>query len=103
MPHAATPGLSVFSNCRQCHVFRTTEKVFVESRFKGVLQDLRRGDRMYPGAPPRLPHGLFMRESCAVCHDGPAAREEIRCRHPERSACAQCHVPVLDSRSSPFE
>jgi cytochrome c-type protein NapB len=103
MPHGATPGLSMASACRQCHVFRQSDSEFVASTFVGLAQDLRRGDRMYPGAPPVLPHGLFMREDCAACHSGPAAREEIRCRHPERTSCVQCHVPVLDPRPSPFE
>jgi hypothetical protein len=35
-----------------------------------------------------------MRENCAACHTGPAAREEIRTTHPERIRCRQCHVPV---------
>jgi cytochrome c-type protein NapB len=35
-----------------------------------------------------------MRENCAACHTGPAAREEIRTSHPERTRCRQCHVPV---------
>ncbi len=43
-------------------------------------------------APPVIPHQLLMRENCAACHTGPAAREEIRCTHPERVRCAQCHV-----------
>ncbi len=103
LPHAGTPGMSALSNCRQCHVFRSTEQVFAASLFEGFPQDLRKGDRMYPGAPPRLPHGLFMREDCAACHSGAASREEVRCRHPERARCLQCHVPVRDSRPSPFE
>jgi cytochrome c-type protein NapB len=103
MPHGSTPGLSEASPCAQCHVFRTTEAAFVETTFSGLAQDLRKGERLYPGAPPRLPHGLFMREACAACHAGPAAREELRCRHPERLRCGQCHVQVLDSRPSPFE
>jgi nitrate reductase (cytochrome), electron transfer subunit len=103
MPHGDTLGLSEASRCSQCHVFRSTEARFVETSFSGLAQDLRRGERMYPGAPPRLPHGLFMREACSACHSGPAAREALRCRHPERSRCVQCHVPVLDARSSPFE
>jgi cytochrome c-type protein NapB len=35
-----------------------------------------------------------MRENCAACHAGPAAREEIRTSHPERTRCRQCHVEV---------
>jgi cytochrome c-type protein NapB len=97
MPHLQTPGLSRASNCRQCHVFREVEGVFAESGFQGRLQDLRRGERMYAHAPPVVPHPSFMREDCAACHTGPAAREELRCSHPERIRCAQCHVPVLSA------
>ena len=94
MPHAETPGMSRESNCRQCHVFRQTQEVLIESGFVGLAQDLERGDRPYPGAPPRISHGIFMREACAACHAGPAAREELRFTHPERSRCVQCHVPA---------
>jgi cytochrome c-type protein NapB len=103
MPHALTPGLGATSNCRQCHAFKTVETVFVESGWSGLPQDLRRGERMYPGAPPVVPHGHFMREDCAACHTGPAAREEIRCKHPERIRCTQCHVQARTSTLSPFE
>ena len=57
-------------------------------------QDLSAGDRASGGAPPRIPHRILMRENCGSCHDGPAAREEIRTSHPERTRCRQCHVPV---------
>ncbi len=97
MPHEQTPGMSRASNCRQCHVFRETEAVFVASGFVGTPQDLRRGDRMYPHAPPVIPHRAFMREDCAACHAGRGAREEVRCTHPERLRCAQCHVPAVTS------
>lgn len=93
MPHADTPGMSRDSNCRQCHVFRRTEELFVSSGFQG-LAAVGAGDRMFPGAPPRLPHRIFMREACAACHAGPAVREGIRCTHPDRARCLQCHVPV---------
>jgi hypothetical protein len=57
-------------------------------------QDLCRGARLYPGAPPVLPHPLFMHETCLACHAGVAAREAIRCSHPERERCLQCHAVV---------
>jgi predicted CXXCH cytochrome family protein len=49
---------------------------------------------MYDGAPPTIPHKVFMRENCGACHVGPGAREEILTTHPERTRCRQCHVPV---------
>jgi cytochrome c-type protein NapB len=94
-PHGGSDVPGALSRCVQCHVFRRTEGLFRESGFEGLPQDLRRGPRMYPGAPPVIPHGVFMRENCLACHDGPAARESIRTSHPERTRCVQCHVPAV--------
>jgi cytochrome c-type protein NapB len=94
-PHAATMGMSAISRCQQCHVFATTTAVFVDNTFQPLDQDLRQGERLYPLAPPTMPHSVFMRENCVACHTGPAARNAIRTSHPERLACRQCHVPVL--------
>jgi len=92
MPHVATKGMSAISNCRQCHVEQRADEPFRETNFVGLRQDLRRGKRLFEGAPPVLPHPIFMRENCLACHTGPAAREEIRCDHPERARCTQCHL-----------
>ncbi len=99
VPHSpasggTTLGMSAFSRCRQCHVFSAADDVFKANAFAGLEQDLRRGARLNPFAPPTLPHKAFMRENCVACHSGPAAREEIRTDHPERPRCRQCHVPV---------
>lgn len=91
-PHLQTLGLSETVNCRQCHVFQNSTNEYVASTFVGLPQDLRRGSRLYPSAPPTIPHRLFMREDCASCHTGGAVRPEIRCSHPERLNCVQCHV-----------
>ncbi|MFQ5776564.1 MAG: nitrate reductase cytochrome c-type subunit [Terriglobia bacterium] len=93
-PHEKTLGMSAVSRCRQCHVFAETAALLVDNRFVGLRQDLRRGRRLNPLAPPTIPHKTFMRENCLACHTGPAAREEIRTTHPERTRCRQCHVPV---------
>ena len=93
-PHDGTRYAGATVRCRQCHVFQTTDELFVANSFEGVPQDLAAGDRATPGAPPRIPHRLLMRENCAACHDGPGAREGIRTDHPERTRCRQCHVPV---------
>jgi cytochrome c-type protein NapB len=90
-PHLRTEGLSAFSRCQQCHVFRKTEELFAETTFQGLAQRPRRGERMYAHAPPTIPHHVFMREDCNACHSGPAARKEIECSHPERTRCLQCH------------
>ena len=100
-PHAITEGLGPIARCEQCHVFARTGEVFVPNAFVGLEQDLRPGDRLNSLAPPTLPHRVFMRENCRACHTGPAAREEIRCDHPERIRCLQCHVPRADV--APFE
>ena len=92
MPHDWTQGLSALSRCRQCHVESSDAAPFVESDFRGLAQDLRPGRRLLTGSPPVLPHPVFMRENCLACHDGPAAREAIRTKHPERVRCLQCHV-----------
>lgn len=94
-PHALTPGLSMTSRCEQCHVYKRSDALFVQSEFVPLAQVLRPGTRLYPGAPPVMPHAMNMRENCQACHSGPAAREEIRCTHPERARCGQCHVAVV--------
>lgn len=58
--------------------------------------------RAYPGAPPRIPHGLtdeeFRAGRCNVCHEkgGYVARFAAYAPvtpHPELFGCLQCHVP----------
>ena len=94
-PHVDTERAGGTARCRQCHVFATTDDVFVVTRFEGLEQDQTlSGGRATPGAPPTIPHRVLMRENCVACHDGPGAREEIRTSHPERWRCQQCHVPV---------
>ena len=91
-PHELTEGMSALSHCQQCHVFQQGTEPWVTNTFAGLPQDLRRGSRLYAGAPPTVPHGRLMRENCQACHTGAAAREEIRTTHPERVNCSQCHV-----------
>ena len=96
-PHEWTAGLSALSNCTQCHVEQVTDDAWRSNSFVGLAQDLRPGRRRADGAPPVMPHAAFMRENCHACHTGPAAREEIRTTHPERTQCSQCHVEqVID-------
>lgn len=58
--------------------------------------------RAYPGAPPRIPHGLtsdeFRETTCNVCHErgGWARRFGAYAPvtpHPDLGSCLQCHVP----------
>jgi len=91
-PHGTTRGMEGTTYCTQCHVWRVSDGVFRESEFIGLKQDLRHGKAAMPGSPPVIPHSTQMRENCVACHTGPAAREEIRCDHPDRVRCNQCHV-----------
>jgi cytochrome c-type protein NapB len=60
-----------------------------------------RSVRAYPGAPPRIPHGLteeeFRSGSCGGCHErgGYTARFRLYAPvtpHPEMGSCLQCHA-----------
>lgn len=93
-PHRGTSIEARTRNCRQCHVFQRDTSVFVETQFVGLKQTGQPGDRLYPGAPPVAPHSAQLHENCLACHAGPAARPEIRCSHPERVRCRQCHMFV---------
>lgn len=101
-PHTQTAGMSEQSRCRQCHVFRNTEEVFVENEFVGLAVDVSFGERAHDLAPPTVPHPLFMREDCAACHTGPAARPEFVCDHADRVRCQQCHVQGDDEVATAF-
>ncbi|MHC4952486.1 MAG: hypothetical protein ACYTGZ_01230 [Planctomycetota bacterium] len=94
-PHGKTAGLAGTKTCTQCHVWKNTDGVWRKNSFDGLRQDLRRGEKAFLTSPPVIPHAVQMRENCMACHTGPAAREEIRCSHPERTQCRQCHVPRI--------
>lgn len=91
-PHKDTAREGTMQNCRQCHVFKNAMTAFRDSDFVGRPQTTQKGNRLYPGAPPVMPHPALLRENCRACHDGPAAREELRCTHPDRTRCVQCHA-----------
>ncbi len=59
--------------------------------------------RAYPGAPPRIPHGLtpaeFRTSSCNPCHERGGYSRRFAAYvpltpHAERGMCIQCHVGV---------
>ncbi len=60
-----------------------------------------KGTRAYAGAPPTMPHQVWMRQNCMACH-GPGREQAIRTSHPERRNCLQCHAPnsAFDNRES---
>ena len=93
-PHDDTGESGLTQRCRQCHVFVEDTGLFVANGFAGLEQNLMPGSRLYPGAPPTIPHKILMRENCAACHVGPGARAEFVTSHPERTRCRQCHVPT---------
>lgn len=89
-----TPMMShpLYVNCTQCHVEDISPSLS-QSEFASLFGGLSetRGDRAFRGAPPTIPHTLWMRQSCASCH-GPTGPEPLRTTHPERHNCTQCHV-----------
>lgn len=73
--------------------------------------DIYRRLRAYPGAPPRIPHGLtqeeFRRGSCNACHrrGGWVARFGTFAPvtpHPEYGSCLQCHLPRAELVALPL-
>lgn len=99
----ATISHPYLSNCTQCHVPANglrrfteaeAERLVVPSHFHGLMPTSPH-NRAYSGAPPTVPHPLWMRQNCASCH-GPEREYAIRTSHPYRQNCLQCHAP--DSR-----
>ncbi|MCF8714928.1 cytochrome C [Joostella atrarenae] len=82
-------------NCRQCHVVKNTESLFVATEFTEKEHASVGDNNALLGSPPVIPHHIQMRENCLACHAGPAAPKEIRVTHPERVNCMQCHVLKL--------
>lgn len=79
-------------NCEQCHV-RADERIqpFRDNSFVGV-QEKRTAQLPQPAGPPLIPHRVFMRENCLVCHGDHSRAEITQTTHPERSNCVQCHI-----------
>lgn len=100
-PHIGSSVEGYTARCRQCHVFETSNDVFVANNFVGLPQNMRLGGQLNPISPPTIPHRILMRENCLACHTGPAVRQEIATTHPERTRCRQCHVQ--ESSRSTFE
>lgn len=85
------------TNCTQCHLpsapaFEKSGPVTPpETTWQG-LSTPTEGTRAHVVAPPVVPHRQFLRESCLTCHSYRSPYVSLRCPHPERSNCAQCHV-----------
>lgn len=108
-PAPPTHGAEVEQIASEAGVFRVMEsELGVTPSFVGGSTaharslDMYRRLRAYPGAPPRIPHGLteeeYRRSSCNPCHlrGGWVARFGTYAPvtpHPEYASCLQCHVP----------
>lgn len=88
-----------YANCTQCHVEGEANLPFAE-RFTAHNRPINEfvgqrragaGDRIYPGAPPTIPHSTHMRTDCMSCH-GLLARPGLRTTHPWLQNCVQCHA-----------
>lgn len=86
--------------CRQCHAPAVTASPHTaldwrSAAWPAVADATGAGTTRRPaGSPPPITHDLQLRGDCRACHTGPAAVEEIRTTHPERTNCRQCHVTV---------
>lgn len=67
--------------------------------------------RAYPGAPPRIPHGLTpgetLRGGCNTCHERGGYSQRFGAYvpvtpHPEMGACLQCHLGDAMLMSTPL-
>lgn len=87
MPHP------LMTSCTQCHVpqneIKADEKHWLENSFVGEVTPMQ-GDRAYSGAPPTIPHSVWMRQTCMSCH-GLNGQSALRSGHVWRTNCLQCH------------
>ncbi|MBW2528648.1 MAG: hypothetical protein JRI23_31025 [Deltaproteobacteria bacterium] len=81
-------------NCTSCHA-TVADRPFGEARVVendfDPLASPGPGERASEAAPPTIPHGVHMRETCAACH-GLGGPEGLRTTHPELQSCTQCHA-----------
>lgn len=79
-------------NCQQCHIYPDADvALFKKNGFVGVKEPVAL-NLPQPAGPPLIPHRVFMRENCVVCHNDPSRNEIVQTTHPERLNCTQCHV-----------
>lgn len=82
-----------FTNCLQCHVPSLPGgNAGVVNAWEG-LEEPQRKRRWSETSPPTVPHRIFMRENCLVCHGPDNSSMRLKTPHPERSSCLQCHAP----------
>jgi cytochrome c-type protein NapB len=92
-------------NCTQCHVAASgppspPPPPLASNSFVG-LSASRRGERAWPGSPPKIPHSTLMRTECVSCH-GVRGELGTRTHHPMQAnvsarewgeSCTHCHLP----------
>lgn len=107
-----TPEMShpYLTSCTQCHVPAHGQHELVTApnesgtalaagnSFIGQ-QTIPHGTIAYQGAPPVLPHPVWMRQNCLACH-GEGRPSAIQTSHPQRQNCLQCHAEnhIFDNR-----
>lgn len=88
IPHAG------MTNCTQCHVEAESPLLgdlpSPANSFTGYRSSGYGGTRAWAGAPPVMPHAVFMRTNCVACH-GEFGYDGWRPDHLSRTNCAQCH------------
>ncbi|MBX3466599.1 MAG: hypothetical protein KF878_06840 [Planctomycetes bacterium] len=92
LPHAP------YASCTQCHTPAHPLEAASGApgnAFVGLRPEAAR-ERAWPGAPPVIPHGTWLREDCLSCH-GPAGPAGLQATHPWRQSCTQCHAPRASS------
>lgn len=85
-------------NCTQCHVEQPPDSPRAddpENSFVGLRPSGYGGTRAWAGAPPVMPHTVFMRNNCVSCH-GEYGYDGWRPDHLARTNCMQCHVPAAE-------
>ena len=85
-------------NCTQCHVERPADAKDADAprnSFVGRRASGYGGTRAWAGAPPVMPHTVFMRTNCVSCH-GEYGYNGWRPDHSSRTNCMQCHVPAAE-------
>lgn len=89
------------TNCTQCHVEASTTFpasvaiVDPPNSFDGKRASGHGGTRAWSGAPPVMPHSLFMRTNCVSCH-GEHGYDGWQPDHLSRTNCVQCHAPAAE-------
>ena len=79
-------------NCMQCHIRPNPDVTpFRNNQFVG-LPEPASIKFPQPNGPPLMPHRLFMRENCLICHNDATRKGVTQTTHPERTNCLQCHI-----------